>query len=140
MTELKTKPNEASVDSFVAAIPDKGRRNDCLRLVEIMKKVTGAQPKMWGAAILGFGTFHYKGKSREGDWFLCGLASRKKDVTIYVNAYLERYSPILDRLGRFTSARSCLYVKRLSDIDESVLVELLSASCADLASGIGMGC
>ena len=141
MTEIKTKPSKASVEAFIASISDEGRRSDCVRLAELMQAITGDSPRMWGPGIVGFGSFSYKGKGgREGDWFLCGFAARKKALTVYVNAYLDNYLEHLGALGAFTTGKSCIYVKRLSDIDESVLVDLLTVFSKDLKSGKGMGC
>ncbi|HVT45757.1 MAG TPA: DUF1801 domain-containing protein [Thermoanaerobaculia bacterium] len=129
MAELKTKATGSSVDEFLAAIPDESRRRDCLTVLEMMKKATKAEPKMWGPSIVGFGSYHYKYESgREGDWFAAGFSPRKKDLTLYIMAGFDRYEDLMSRLGKFKTGKSCLYVRNLGDIDLAVLRELITAS------------
>jgi hypothetical protein len=129
MAELKTQVNDADVEAFLAAIPDEQRRKDCQTLAKWMKKITGCAPKMWGDSIVGFGTYHYKSKSGcEGDWYLTGFASRKDSLTVYIMAGFTRYEELMARLGKHKNAKSCLYIKRLSDVDEAVLKELIALS------------
>ena len=129
MAELKTQRTKASVDDFLQGSVDETRRRDCLRLVQIMKQATKAEAEMWGTGIVGFGRCHYKYASgREGDWFLTGFASRKRDLTVYIMAGFERYEALLEKLGKHKTGKSCLYVKRLGDVDLEVLKELVSAS------------
>ena len=98
-----------------------------------MKEATGAEPRMWGASIVGFGDFHYKyATGREGDWFLTGFAPRKRDLTLYIMAGFEPYKALMARLGKHKTGKSCLYVKRLGDVDIGVLKELVSASVEHL--------
>ncbi len=133
MAELKTRPTGQSVESFIASSCGEGREPDCRRLREIMAGVTGAESVMWGSSIVGFGSYHYRYASgREGDWFLVGFAPRKQDLTIYIMAGFEKYEELLARLGRFRTGKGCLYVKRLADVDEGVLEELIAASVAYL--------
>lgn len=134
MATLKTTPNRASVSAFLAAIPDEDRRRDCRKVVQLMKRVTGAQPKMWGASIVGFGTYHYKYESgREGDWFLAGFAPRKSDLTLYIMSGFPQHEALMKKLGKHKTGKSCLYIKRLADIDEGVLEELVRRSVAYVA-------
>jgi hypothetical protein len=129
MSEMKTRATEASVDGLLRSMPDDARRQDCLRLLEIMKRATGAVPKLWGAGMVGFGSYHYRYESgREGDWFVTGFSPRKANLTLYIMAGFDRYPELLERLGRFKTGKSCLYVKKLADVDEQVLVELIAAS------------
>jgi hypothetical protein len=129
MAEMKTKPTETSVDTFLDAIADPSRRDDCRTVLEIMKGATGAEPKIWGSGMVGFGTYHYRYESgREGDWFLTGFAPRKNDLTLYIMSGFDRYDDLMIRLGKHRTGKSCLYVKRLSEIDISVLRELVTAS------------
>ncbi len=129
MADLKTQRTEASVDSFLKRVVDETRRDDCLTLVRIMKQATKTEPRMWGSSIVGFGDFHYKYASgREGDWFLTGFAPRKRDLTIYIMAGFDHYEPLLAKLGKHKTGKSCLYVKRLADVDRKVLKELISTS------------
>ena len=126
MAELKTKVNEASVEKFISAVKDEEARNDCLTLLDLMKKATKEEPKMWGSSIVGFGTFHYKGKSgREGDWFVTGFSPRKQNMTVYFCLGFKHLAPQLKRLGKFKTSVGCLYFNKLSDIDIKVLKEML---------------
>ena len=126
MAELKTKVNEASVEKFISAVKDEETRNECLALLDLMKKTTKEEPKMWGSSIVGFGTFHYKGKSgREGDWFVTGFSPRKQNMTVYFCLGFKHLAPQLKRLGKFKTSVGCLYFNKLSDIDIKVLKEML---------------
>ena len=129
MAELKTKVNKANVDKFIKSIKDEQTREDCYKIVEIMQKVTKAEPKMWGTSIVGFGSYHYKYASgREGDWMLVGFSPRKQNLTLYIMPGFQRYDELLKKLGKFTNGKSCLYIKKLEDIDRSVLKELIKQS------------
>lgn len=124
---LKTQQSDASVAQFLRGVADPTRRADCERLVKLMSRISGAPPKMWGASIVGFGTFHYKYASgREGDWPPIAFSPRKKDLTIYASPGLDHYKAELARLGTFTRGVSCLYVKRLADIDLPTLEMVLT--------------
>lgn len=127
--ELKTKLNDASVEDFLNTVDDEQIRADCFEITKIMKQVTKAEPKMWGTSIVGFGTYHYKGKSgREGDWMLVGFSPRKQNLTLYIMAGFDRYDELLAKLGKFTTGKSCLYIKKLADVDKKVLKKLVTES------------
>lgn len=127
--ELKTKQTEASVDDFLNAIPDEQTRKDCFEIAKIMKQATRSEPKMWGTSIVGFGSYHYKGASgREGDWMLTGFSPRKQNLTLYIMAGFDRYEALLKKLGKFSTGKSCLYIKKLADVDKKVLKELVTES------------
>jgi hypothetical protein len=129
MSELKTKPTDASVESFLVAIEDPQRQADCRAVLKLMKKVTGKKPKMWGAGMVGFGTYHYKyANGREGDWFVTGFAPRKRDLTLYIMSGFKQYEPLMKKLGKHKTGVSCLYIKKLDDLDISVLEKLITAS------------
>ncbi|MEX0900101.1 MAG: DUF1801 domain-containing protein [Gammaproteobacteria bacterium] len=129
MAELKTKPGNTSVDGFLNAITDETRRQDCFTVMRLMKAVTRSEPRLWGGTMVGFGSYHYKYESgREGDWFLTGFAPRKQNLTLYVMAGFDRYPTLLAKLGKYKTGKSCLYVKRLADIDLDVLKDLVAAS------------
>jgi len=129
MAELKTKPNQASVADFLSAIHDEHIRQDCWAIVDIMQEATQAKPQMWGASIVGFGSYHYKYASgREADWMLIGFSPRKQNITLYIMAGFEQYDEMLARLGKHTHAKSCLYIKRLSDVHVPTLKQLVQAS------------
>jgi hypothetical protein len=129
VAELKTKPTAASVAAFLKRLDDEARREDCRTLVRIMKRATGARPRMWGPSMIGFGSYHYRYASgHEGDCFLAGFAPRKRELTLYIMSGFDRYKTLLARLGRFKAGKACLYVKRLADVDLEVLEKLVAAS------------
>ena len=132
MADPKTVPTGASVEKFIAAIPDESRREDCTALVKLMRGVTRAQPRMWGPSIVGFGTYHYVYASgREGDWPLVGFSPRKQDLSLYLMCQFERHSALMKKLGKYKTGKSCLYLKRLADVDLKVLRELVRVSFAE---------
>lgn len=126
--EIKTKKSDASVDDFINSVKDDQQRRDAKALVKIMRQATGQPPVMWGSSIIGFGTYHYKGKSSEGDWMATGFSPRKQSLTIYVMPGFDRYDRYLKDLGKHTTSVGCLYVKRLADIDTAVLEKLVKDS------------
>lgn len=129
MSNLKTVPTESSVERLIEGVEDPARRGDCRTLLEMMSRVTGEPPRMWGPGMVGFGSYHYRYASgREGDWFLTGFAPRKADLTVYVMAGFARYEALLSRLGKHRTGKSCLYIKRLSDVSATVLEELVGES------------
>lgn len=129
MAELKTQRTGASVGEFIDAIPDESVRQDCWTLVDLLRRVTGAEAEMWGTSIVGFGDYHYKYASgRENDWFYLGFAPRKRQLALYVVADMKRFEGLLRRLGKYRTGKYCLYVKRLSDIDLDVLEQIAAAS------------
>lgn len=133
MATLKTQQNQADVQAFLQQVDHEQRKKDSLQLLELMQKWTGLTPTMWGPSIVGFGTYHYVYESgREGDWFLTGFSPRKQALTIYIMAGFNRYDELMSKLGTYKTGSSCLYVKRLSDIDLEVLRELVVQSIAYL--------
>ncbi|MFG1660990.1 DUF1801 domain-containing protein [Micromonospora chersina] len=122
-----TVPTDASVDDFLAAVPDDRRRADAERLCALLCEVTGEPPVMWGPSIVGFGSYRYTyGSGRTGDWPLVGFSPRKQQLVVYlVGGYEERYPSVLARLGPHKTGKGCLYLKRLDDVDESALRELV---------------
>jgi len=127
MAELKTKVNEASVEDFLAAYPEETRK-DCLEIAKMMKSATKADAKMWGSSIVGFGTMHLKYASgRELDWMIIGFSPRKQNITLYLNS-LDQKQALLKKLGKYTTGKGCLYIKRLEDVDKKVLKELIVES------------
>jgi hypothetical protein len=133
--KLKTTRNTRSVSAFLARQPA-ARRADCQAIVRIMRRATGARPAMWGTSIVGFGSYHYRYESgREGDWMLTGFSPRSRNLALYIMPGFGRYGDLLKRLGKHGTGKSCLYLKRLSDVDESVLAELVQASVDHLRSG-----
>jgi hypothetical protein len=133
MAELKTKQTESSVEAFLAAISDETRRQDCLTISKMMKKATKAEPKMWGTSIVGFGNRHYKYASgREGDWFVIGFSPRKQDLTLYLAGGFSPNSALMQKLGKHKTGGTCLYIKRLADVDLGVLEELVRQSVKEM--------
>lgn len=120
--ELKTKRTEASVEDFIDALPNAHQRDDSRTLMKLMSAITGTPPKLWGPSIIGFGHTTLKYDSgREVDWMQCGFSPRKAAITLYFTCDIARYAAELDRLGRHTTGKGCLYIKRLADVDAKVL-------------------
>jgi hypothetical protein len=135
MAEPKTKPTKASVRAFLAGVDDDTRRSDAKKILALMRDVTGATPRMWGPSIVGFGSYHYVYASgREGDWPVTGFSPRARDLTLYITAGFSGYESLLASLGKHKTGKSCLYVKRLSDIDMDVLRELVTRSVEEMAN------
>ena len=131
MSQLKTQPTDESVQAFIEAIENDERKQDCLQLLQWMKKITQTEPKLWSTNIICFDSYHYKYASgREGDWFITGFSPRKQALTLYIMAGFDRYEELMQKLGKYKTGKSCLYVKRLSDVEETVLKELIKESVA----------
>ncbi len=129
MAENKTKETDASVDAFLSAIEDEQRRADCFAVAKLMQQVTKAKPKMWGSSIVGFGSYHYKYESgREGDSPLVGFSPRKQALTLYITSGFAAYDDLLKKLGKFKTGGGCLYIKRMADLDQKVLKEMIKQS------------
>ena len=129
MAELKTKKNDASVQAFLKKIDDPRVRADSAAIVEMMTAATKAAPKMWGTSIVGFGERHLKYESgRELDWFVIGFSPRKQNLTLYVNLGAGGHDALLKQLGRHTTGKGCLYIKKLSDVDLGILKRVLAQS------------
>ena len=129
MAELKTKVNDASVDKFLRGVTDETKREDSYKILEMMKKATKAEPKMWGTSIIGFGDYHYKYESgREGDSPLTGFSPRKQNLTLYISGGFDEHEELLNKLGKYSLGKGCLYIKKLEDVDTKVLKELVTRS------------
>jgi len=129
MTELKTKPTNKSVDQFLKKVENQTKREDSLKIIELMKEVTKEEPVMWGDSIVGFGSYHYKYASgREGDWFLVGFSPRKQNLTVYLMTGFEKYQEILKNLGKYKTGKPCLYINKLKEINIQSLRELILES------------
>ena len=124
MKKAKTT-NDANVDAFLAGIKQDQRRADCQAVLELMKDLTGEPAVMWGKSMVGFGKFHYRGKTSEGDWFHVGFAPRKQDLTLYLHCELEKQSALLEKLGKHKIGKSCLYIKKLDDVHVPTLRKLI---------------
>jgi hypothetical protein len=129
MAELKTKPNSKDVTEFLESVEHEKRRQDSYEILELMKKVTGEEPKMWGDSIIGFGSYHYKYESgREGDWFITGFSPRKQNLSLYIMAGFDDYEELMNKLGKHKTGKSCLYINKLEDVNLEVLEELVKKS------------
>ena len=128
-TALKTQKTTASVTAFLDKIPDERRKKDARAVSALMEEVTGEQPAMWGASMVGFGSYHYKYASgQEGDWPLVGFSPRKDSLTLYIMPGFEEYSELLGKLGKHKTGRSCLYVKSLDDVHMPTLKTIVRQS------------
>ena len=129
MADNNTQPTKASVTEFIKAIDDPQKRADARKVAAMMRKATGKRAKMWGSSIVGYGTYHYKYASgREGDFMMAGFSPRKQALTVYIMAGFSKYGALMKKLGKYKTGKSCLYIKRLSDVDEAVLQQLIEES------------
>ena len=133
MSGNKTTETGADVRAFLEAVEHPTRRADGLRLLDLFSDVTGFEARMWGPSIVGFGRYHYIYESgREGDFLATGFSPRKSNLSIYIMPGYADFGDILERLGKHKIGKSCLYVNKLADIDEDVLVDLIKAGLKDL--------
>lgn len=131
MAELKTKLNDQSPWEFLETVDIPKRKEDALFVTKIMKEITGEEPKMWGASIIGFGSYRYKTKSgQEGDWMKIGLSPRKASLTLYLSYGFERHTKLLEQLGKHKIGKACFYIKKIEDVDENILRKLIK-QCYD---------
>ena len=129
MSEMKTKPTGASAEEFINTIPDETKRKDAFALVDLFRQVTGAEPKMWGESIIGFGDTHYRYESgREGDWFMTGFSPRKQNLTIYLTYGFEQNKDLMEQLGKHKIGKACLYINKLADVNLEILRQLVVRS------------
>lgn len=129
MTQNKTQKSNDNVDLFLSSIADDQKRKDSYTLLDMMGKITNAEPHLWGTSIVGFGDYHYKYKTgREGDWFLTGFSPRKQALSLYLMCDLSHDGLIFKGLGKFKKGRGCLYIKRLKEINLKVLEKLITDS------------
>lgn len=127
MAELKTRVTKASVDKFLQGIKDQKKREDCYKILKMMRKATKAQPKMWGTSIIGFGDHHYVYASgREGDWFIAGFSPRVQNLTLYMLGGFDQ--ELMKKLGKYKTGKGCLYINTLEDVDTRVLDKLITTS------------
>ncbi len=131
MAEPKTRPTDASVEDFLAAVPDERRRADSRVVLAMMQRVTGAQPVMWGPSIVGFGAYRQPyANGRVLEWPVAAFSPRKQDLTLYITPEFDEYKGLMARLGKHRTGKTCLYLKRLADVDLGVLEELVAESVA----------
>ena len=135
MAELKTRPTDDSVMKFLNEVGDEKKREDSFKILDLMREVTGEEPRMWGSSIVGFGSYHYKYASgREGDWFVTGFSPRKQSLTLYIMAGFAEYDELLENLGKYTTGKACLYIKKLEDVDMPTLKKLVKFSADHVGS------
>ncbi|MCY3714602.1 MAG: DUF1801 domain-containing protein [Gemmatimonadetes bacterium] len=131
MSDLKTRPTDASVEAFIDAVDHPRRREDARTLLKLMHRVTGEDPVMWGPSIVGYGRYHYRYASgQEADWPVVGFSPRKQNLSIYIMTGFEKSVELLSRLGKHKTGKSCLYINKLADVDLDVLEILVRASVA----------
>ena len=129
MAENKTRPTKVSVTAFLNAIEDKRKRADAKKVAAMMRRATGCRARMWGSSIVGYGQYHYKYASgREGDWALVGFSPRKQNLAVYIMPGFASFAPLMKKLGKYKTGKSCLYLNKLDDVDESVLEKLIAES------------
>lgn len=135
MAALKTQPNDGNVLDFINSVESEQKKKDSLRVLEIMQEITGAEPQMWGGSIVGFGRYSYTYASgKKGEWFVAGFSPRKQSLTLYIMSGFKRHGELLAKLGKHSTGRSCLYIKKLTDIDEEILKELIRESVAHVSN------
>lgn len=134
MAENKTQATAQSVDDFIASVEPDKKRDEARTLLALFRKVTGWEPVMWGPSIIGFGEYHYKYETgREGDFLATGFSPRRAKHSLYIMPGYQDYGPMLDRLGKHSMGKSCLYINKLEDVDLDVLGELIAAGVRDLS-------
>lgn len=141
MGEIKTKPTGADVRAFIDATANtEQKRKDSYELLELMRELSGHEPKMWGPSIIGFGQYHYKSERsrQEGDWPLIGFSPRKAAISLYVYTGNPAHAHLLEGLGTYTKGAACIYVKKLDDLDRSVLRRLITETLAHMRSRYGV--
>lgn len=131
--ELKTKETTSNVDAFIAKQPADAAA-DCRTIMALMKKATGEEPKLWGPSIVGYGRYAYKyDTGREGEWMITGFSPRKANLTLYFMMDFEKEAALMQKLGKHTTGKSCLYIKRLADVDLKVLESLINKGVKAMA-------
>ena len=125
----KTTKNEGDVKAFLEGLEDEKRKADSIMALELMSGITKEEPKMWGGSIVGFGDYHYKYESgREGDFFKVGFSPRKQNLTLYIMPGFDRFEELMAQLGKYKTGKSCLYIKKIEDVDLDILKELVTES------------
>lgn len=130
MAEIKTKPTTASVEDFINGVKEEQKRKDSFVILEMMKKASGDEPKMWGSSIIGFGNVRLKSPAtgREVDWLRIGFSPRKANLSLYITGNVKQHAAALEKLGKHKTGVGCIYINKLEDIDMEVLKEMIDAS------------
>lgn len=133
MSELKTRPTRVSVKAFIDAVDDVQKRKDARKVAAMMRRATGKRARMWGDSIVGFGTYRYSNTAgKHFEWPVTGLSPRAKNLSIYIMPGFSRYDALMKKLGKHKTGKSCLYINKLSDVDEAVLETLITESVAHM--------
>ena len=133
MAELKTKESKASVGEFLASIDDMQKRADCKAVAKMMREATGKRAKMWGKTIVGFDKYNYQYESgHSGSAAITGFSPRAQSISIYIMPGFTEFAPLMEKLGKYKTGKSCLYIKRLEDVDQKVLSRLIKASVKEM--------
>jgi hypothetical protein len=129
MSQNKTQPTGQSAEAFLNTVDNDKRRQDAFEVLQMMQEITGKDPVMWGDSIIGFDQYHYTYDSgREGDFLIVGFSPRKTALTLYLSSGFARYDELMSKLGKYKTGKSCLYIKKLEDVNREVLTELISQS------------
>ena len=128
--EIKTKQNSASVEDFIAGIPDEQKRKDSQIILKMMEKATQEKPQMWGSSLIGFGKLRYKSPAtgREVDWFKMGFSPRKANLSLHMGLNVQKHAENLEKLGKYKTGVGCLYINKLEDVDIKVLEKMISSA------------
>ena len=133
MTELKTRPTRASVTAFINGIGDAGKKSDARKVAAMMRRATGSRARMWGPSIVGYGKYWYSNTAgKHVEWMLTGFSPRKQALTVYIMPGFAKFGALIKKLGKHKTGKSCLYIKSLSDVDESVLEKLITKSVGEM--------
>lgn len=131
MAELKTRATRASVTDFLRSVADTKKRADCRKIGRMMREATGSRPRMWGSSIVGYGSYSYSNTAGDNsEWMLTGYSPRSRAISVYIMSGFTGFDEMLERLGKFSTGKSCLYIKCLADVDEAILEKLIRASVA----------
>ena len=141
MAEAKTKPHDGDIEAFLDSVASEKRREDCRAVMKIMQDITGEPPVMWGPSIIGFGSYHYVYASgREGDWMLTGLSPRKQSLTLYIMTGFPKHEALMEKLGKYKTGKSCLYINKLEDVHLPTLKKLIKQSVAHMKKNPPTSC
>ncbi len=140
MADNKTRPTGASVTAFMAAISDRAMRADAKKVAAMMRRATGKRARMWGPSIVGYGSYHYRYASGgEGDFMITGFSPRKRALTVYIMPGFSRFDTLMSKLGKYRTGKSCLYIRRLTDVDETVLEQIIEESVGHIRAHYDTG-
>lgn len=138
MGQPETKPSNASVSEFLAGIKDPQKRVDCKAIAKMMREATGKRARMWGSSIVGYDHYDFAYASgRPGSWMMTGFSPRARDITVCIMPGFSKFGPLLKKLGKHRTGQSCLTIKRLEDIDEGVLAQLIADSVREMRRKYG---